>query len=682
QAPDAEARRAAVLALAALPASDPSVQSRLFVALGDVDWRVRKEAAAQLGQREGSAALIDALVDAVVQGDNVGLRNSALEALAKHGPRVAAALLERLPRVNEAAKKFIFEGLGNTGSTDAVPALVAALRAADPNTSAAAVDALSRIGGGDAELALRDLLRSPDPFQRLAAVDALTRLSSKVPYDELAPLMVDRMTQRVALDLLGRTGRVEALEPLAEALEDHSLTVAGSGAVGLVRLFDGAPELAQAVTARARQLSSKARESLRLLVVEGALGVRQSAAHLAILAQDPGIVEVALGLASEGALPSEALQAFVLWGPDAIEPLLDVHQQTSGLVSGLALELACDLVQHARLSAGASTASVAPSNDALRLLRARVSAALDGHDDAVRRAAVRGLGACAEPDDARRLVVMLEQAGEELAGSIGSALRHLGRAHTEAVASALRTLSFDWPGAAVVCELIADSHDGERLEGLRAAQASASPVVRRAAVLALAKVHDEESAECVSLSLSDDDVNVRVAAAEALGVLGRQLGVQKLHGSLRVALDAEAPAVVAAAARALALAGDISSVPTLRDKLKSERPGVALAALEALCALDVPLDDVLAELAHHPDDEVVKQALGLARRVDGATARRFLSEALHHTAWHVRAAAVSALARVEGGRDVLLAHVGRESDEHVRRALEAALASSGQAGEG
>ena len=168
EAHDAEARRREVIALGQLPTNDPSVQAGLLTALGDVDWRVRKEAASLLGQRVGSPELFETLVDAVVQGENVGLRNSALEALSKHGFAVADPLLARLPLVDQAAKKVIFEGLGNSGSTKAVPALVEAVRAPDANTSAAAVDALSRIGGHEAELALRGLLRSEDPFQRLA----------------------------------------------------------------------------------------------------------------------------------------------------------------------------------------------------------------------------------------------------------------------------------------------------------------------------------------------------------------------------------------------------------------------------------------------------------------------------------------------------------------------------------
>lgn len=678
EAPDADARRRAVLELARVPDSGSEGRGLLLRALGDVDWRVRKEAAGMLARAEATAELLEQLVDAVVQGENVGLRNSALEALAKYGQLAADPLLARLPQVDETAKKFLFEGLGNSGSTRAVPALVAAVRSPDANTAAAAVDALSRLGGREAELALRGLLRSTDPFQRLAALDALTRLSSEVPYEELAPLLVDRMTQRVALDLLGRTGRVEALEPLAEALEDRSLTVAGSGAVGLVRLFDASPELVEAVTARATQLSPNARESLRLLVVEGALGVRQSAAHLAILAQDPGTIEVALGLASEGALPTEALQAFVRWGPRAIEPLLDVHEQTSGLVSGMALELACDLAQHAR-HAGRTNAGAWRVPAALR---ARVDAALDAHDEAVRRAGVRGLMACAEPEDAKRLVAMLEHASEELAGSVGSALRQLAEAHPEAVANALSGLSFDWPGAAVVCELIADMNRPGRLEGLRAAQASASAHVRRSAVLALAKVHDAESAECVSLSLSDDDVNVRVAAAEALGVLGRALGVDVLHGSLRVALEAEAPAVVAAAARALALAGDRSAVPTLREKLGSERAGVALAALEALRVLKEPLEALLPMLARHPDEEVVKRALGLVLGSRSEAALACLRDALGHPTWHVRALAVTGLARTPEAEPWLRERARVETDPNVQRALEQALEPASAQGEG
>ncbi len=680
-AEDTEVRHRAVVDLAQRCAEESiedlrDVLDLLLLALGDADWRVRKEAVAVLSSREYTPTLYEELVKAVIQGENVGLRNSALEALAKAGPDATQPLLAVLGQVQETAKKFIFEGLGNTGSLAAVPALVEASRSTDSNTAAAAVDALSRIGGADAEVALRGLLSAPDPFQRMAALDALTRLAAMVPYEELAPLLADRMTKRVALELLGRTGRAEALDPLMDALDERSPQVVGVAALGAIRLFDASPELAGQLARRAVRLGPGARESLRLLIVEGAMNVRQAAAHLAILAREPSAIEVILGLASEGALPREAMNGFLAWGESAVLPLLDVYENTSGVVSALALELAADLVTFMR-SRGAEPGTLPPPSPEERPgiapVRRAVERGLASADEHVRRAAVRSLMACAEPGDAARLVGILESASEELAAATGHTLASLARHHPDAVGDAIEATPFDWPGAAVVCELIADLARPRRLDALRAAQASASAPVRRAAVHALAKIPDGEAAECVSLSLSDDDVNVRVAAAEALGGLGRVLGVESLHGSLRVALDAETPAVVAAAARALGRAGDASAAPALRALLTSERPGVALAALEALKELRVPLEDVLPRMAHHPDEEVVKQALQGVLAADSSVALECLRGALSHSVWHVRTFAITSLVGRPGSRALLEERLSQEQDPVVLRALEAAL---------
>ena len=134
--------------------------------------------------------------------------------------------------------------------------------------------------------------------------------------------------------------------------------------------------------------------------------------------------------------------------------------------------------------------------------------------------------------------------------------------------------------------------------------------------------------------------------------------------------------------RALALAGDRSAIPTLHEKLTSERAGVALAALEALRQLKEPLDGVLPTLVRHPDEEVVKQALGLAIGSDSAVALGVLREALGHPTWHVRAFAVTGLARVASARSWLSERARVETDPNVQRSLEQALETLDQPGEG
>jgi len=107
---DAEARRRAAHQLGRV--DDPANGPLLVRALGDEDWRVRKEAARVAVEVAVPWGLLPDLVDAIVQGENVGLRNAALEALERLGPRAANALLVALPRVPDGARKFLVVALG------------------------------------------------------------------------------------------------------------------------------------------------------------------------------------------------------------------------------------------------------------------------------------------------------------------------------------------------------------------------------------------------------------------------------------------------------------------------------------------------------------------------------------------------------------------------------------------
>ena len=157
---DSETRREAVGVLERLDVD--GLSELLMRGLGDVDWRVRKEAARVAAVRTvaemGSdpSPIYDALVKATIQGDNVGLRNAALEVFGRVGPAAATGLLSVLPKVPTEAVKFIIEGLGHTGASSSVPALRDASKSDDANIAAAALDALARIGGPQAQDALKE----------------------------------------------------------------------------------------------------------------------------------------------------------------------------------------------------------------------------------------------------------------------------------------------------------------------------------------------------------------------------------------------------------------------------------------------------------------------------------------------------------------------------------------------
>ena len=87
---DPEVRRRAVVHASAEPSAE--IGPLLLAALGDDDWRVRKEAVQVVHRRAVELDLIESLVQSICQGENVGLRNAALDVLEALGPSAAPAL--------------------------------------------------------------------------------------------------------------------------------------------------------------------------------------------------------------------------------------------------------------------------------------------------------------------------------------------------------------------------------------------------------------------------------------------------------------------------------------------------------------------------------------------------------------------------------------------------------------
>ena len=201
---NAEARRRAVRSGDSLP---PEPRRRVLVhGMGDPDWRVRREAIETVVKTiDADPTLIEELIDALVQGENVGLRNAALEALARLGDVAAKPLSQRLAVLDGGGRKFILEALGQSESASAVDEIAQFVQDQDPNIAAAAVDALARIGGPIAETHLRALLASDDLYQRLAALDGLVRAGARLAWADLEPAIADRFTRRAAVPLLGRS---------------------------------------------------------------------------------------------------------------------------------------------------------------------------------------------------------------------------------------------------------------------------------------------------------------------------------------------------------------------------------------------------------------------------------------------------------------------------------------------
>lgn len=670
-AEDAEERRLALqsLSLNGGGATRAEIIERLRAGLGDEDWRVRKEAVTSSARLvELGDALFELLIEGIVQRENVGLRNSSIEALARLGRRSLEPLLGAMEKVPAQAQKFLVEALGELGELAAVPALIRAVEGADPNTTAAALDALSQIGGPDAERALRAHLRHEDPFQRMAALEGLERLRARLSFDELEPLLHDRFVLRAALGLLGGTGDERAIDPLVDALGDRSSALFSSAIPALLRLSEESVGLEARLRERLKSLEASIRQRLRATLVEGDLKTRQASAHLLALSEDAASLPAILGLAGEGLLSPAALESIEIWGPRLIPALFDVNVETSGLVRAAGIELLSTLVEiHA-----------AEDTEIIARLRRLLHAGLGDDEPLVRRAALRAMAVWARPDDVQRLVGIILNSDDELALLGGAALDRLAREAPEQLRGFAEMVALDEERAHALLDTLAAVEGEAAFERLSFALRSTWPRVRRAAVNALAKIGGRKAADEIQFALMDDDLDVRSTAARALGTLrskdGEAIGVDALLRSL----ETDEPLLLASIARALGNSLDPRAVEPLRRLIAHGEAQVSIAALEAARRFDC--DDLLEMVRPallHPDEEVARQALRTLADEGGT----MLAIGLEHPSPSIRSFAIRLLA--SRGEEALLAlieaHRTREDDPDVRAEIDRISAALGEA---
>jgi HEAT repeat protein len=669
---DAEIRRRAVLALE--HESSDEVGTLLLGALGDEDWRVRKEAV-QVGiKRASELLLIDPLVAAICQGDNVGLRNASLDVLQGIGDEAARALVGALPQVPEHARKFVVEALGESGGPVVVAELSRAALSQDTNVASEAIEALARIGGPEAERVMRARLTAHDPFLRMAALDALNRCEAEVSWEDLEPLLSDRLLRRVVVTALGRLGRAEAAAPLFAALEEPVLHVAAAAAVAIVRLSASAPGPLAAVQHELSHVSDRARASLRsVLRTVSDPEPQRAAAELLAQARDvESLSTLVAHLAADAPMP-RMVEALRGWGLEAVDPLLSLFESLgSPKERAIALELAADLVF------GGDVTMPSARSRVLSVLRTSLS----DRETSVRSVSARCLGEWGDASDAPSLAEQAVSNDNEVSRAAVRALESLGRRSPEAVERALAQVSEEGTHGVALATVTAGIGGKGSLERLQRLMSSDHAEVRRASVIGLGKVGGARARGLLAIGLADEDPDVQIVAAQALGRLRDDHGGAPVD-ELLLAVQSDLAHVRSAVARALGESGSPMAVEPLRELLRDPDSGVAVAAVEALGLLGPEkLAERLEAALLHRDSEVVKAALRALSEWRDPSALEALTSALAHAAWDVRQLCAELIGEL-GDRRALSAvsqQLAREHDDLVRLALSDAFARIG--GEG
>ncbi len=715
EAADAEERRLATSLIVELLL--PDALPLLLRALGDSDWRVRKEATCASRAFVPAPALVSALIAAFEPGENVGLRNAAVDVLGSCGSAATEPLAHALTRLDADGRKLVVQALGATADPHALTVLARALGDADSNVRHSAVEAISRLGPlapAEAQKLLLRSLESQDPFCQLAALEGLNGLGAVVPWDKLEPLLDDVTLRTAALAAAAIAEDTRAPAVLVRVLGSLRGSAFLLAVATLARLSEGPllPYVAEALEAAVSDLGERLLHLAATMNLEPQIH-RGHALVLAAIASAKGVVDLAAGVLEDELLGEAADRALRLLGPKVLPDLIARIAPAEGLERHSA---------HVRASLidAASALALAPcSPETLSALLEALRPAAKENERRVTTSALCALSRLGEESDLDFVAQFVGASSKPIAHAAEAAVAGLTRRYP---ASARRFadklaehLNEGFGGDACTVAIIMgalasksgasrqtfSAHDRSLL--IRCASAE-DPRTRRTAIEALAVVGGDDAWPELKLALTDDVRQVQVAAARALGVVGcracfhepgehhgvslayvvdvvtRSSDVELLATMLRtigehLELVTDEPRSLRAAKTVLSVLG-----PLARDADYI----IAIAAVESIGRIPLTFSgrqEALAAALHHPDDAVVKAAM---LRLDtlGAAGVDIL-QCLDHASFDVRslAAEIMATSKNPALRKRLAERTSTEMDSDMRGTLEVALSSIRHRGE-
>lgn len=673
-----EVRRLATKEIPSLPA--PESCDLLLVALGDADWRVRKEAATIAARVEPRTAVVFAVARALGDREDIGLRNAAVEALVAIGPDAVPGAIDALTRLDADGRKLAVEMLAGAPTLAGMRALAKCLGDPDPNVVVAAAEGLGRahLAGDEARelaaAALTGVLASASATPaRLAALESLRDLDEGVPWSALEPFFGDPFLRRPAIAAAGGNATPRAVRALAEACADPSPTLSLEAVIALGRSIEeawGDDDLLD-VAAKTLRASAQARARLRELAkASDADATARGAAVLALgLVRDPDDVAVIADALADDGVADRAEAALRLYGQEAVEPLLVAGRTAAPSLRGAAISML------PQLALGSARTSDAHSRDSDPLTAVRE--ALSEASAEVVAPALKTLAIVGGPSDLAAVARHVASADPKVAGAAHGALLAIAARHLDAARAA--ATGVDPRGdaaltATIVLDALARAKATKREDEafLVSALTHREAAVRRGAIEALASIGGDDAAIAVTLSLADEEPVVAHAAIRALGRLGRAEQLASLAATTRD------PIRLASVLRALKDADPARAFAAARPLLRSKEAAVAAAAVEVVGAIDVEARvEALMGAADHADHEVVKLALAQLANTGDERALASLARAIEHEAESVRRYAAELLGH-EGGSEaesILRARLDRERSVEVREHIMAALSA-------
>jgi HEAT repeat protein len=670
--PDPEVRRRATAHISDVSGSD--VPRLVIRALGDGDWRVRKEATRVAVSLGPSPALLELLVGQLFPNDNVGLRNAVVETLASFGATAVPVVVSVLSRLDADGKKLAAEILGRTQAPNAAAPLERLLADPDANVRVAAVEAIGDVGQLAVDVASPVLLAAmngPEVHIRLAALEALNRLGVVISWEKLRPLTEDPILRRAALTAVSRAGRFEAAEVLLTALDDVSPAIFRLTLVGLAELALGAESMLADWRARLGPLGGRARERLLEAIHPdgGDVDARRAALVVSALIGESAAIDIAIEALIDDRVAREADAALRIFGPAALPRILSRVAHGDAMLRAAAIGKLVQLADDANLEA----------------VCVALRGAISDSSPEVAAAALGALSALGGPADIPAVFAVVAAKPSGTLSAAQASLAALARRYPDDARLTAQVARRDEASGAATAVVIG-ALGGEVLGSveddvafLTGVLSSPDPGTRLTAVQAVAEVGSDLGLEAIQFALADEEREIQLSAVRALGRLrasdDRSPGADRLVELLRDSTD---PALTAAAVKALGEAADPRTSGSLRPLCLSPSPVIAVAAVESIGKLDHPRKlDALLEAMDHPHAEVVKAVLLALEAISDSRALESIGKALAHPAWDVRRLAADCLGRFGGERSarLLRERMAGEQEPLVKEAIGRALGS-------
>lgn len=638
------------------------IRECLIEAMGDSEWRVRKEAVAVMVKMEDKHQAIDAMLDRIVKNDNVGRRNAALEVFLQWGKLSVPTLLTRLRGLNEDTQKALIDVLGDIRDPRAVTPLLRDILSGGPieevsagfadNLRSSALEAVGKIRSPHAVEQILFFLNKDNPLLTFSAIKALELIGSAEAVPRLIEISKEKLFKRAALEALGVIGDIHALDCLLAAFHSEQENIRRVTLKAIVAL-------------ESKQTGQNKRIVRRQ--VKGAYTEDDYAFLVSILDHsDPFLKRGAicvLGWASEfRAIPvlilllneydKDVIAALVAMGPSVLPELLSLVGQ--GVWED-------DKMRQAAATIFGEIADPAGTPTLLDLLR--------DNSAHVREAAANALGRIRDNETILPLMALLKDSYPEVQESAVRSLLEM-KSHLPKV-DLLHMMQGESPHLRANAALLLGEigHDAA-IPDIAFLLKDPDEDVRRAAVCALGRFPQGKNIRPLLTALGDEDYKVRVAVLKVL----EQQGAESVLDDLSPLLHDDNIWVRAALARTIDRGSGEKGLAILL-KLSEDPTGVVqIAALVALGRRQEK--EILPVILKHmtsADREVKKAAILALGTFGDPAALANVTPLLEDPHWALRAAAASAVGSLNTASSKLQEMADADEDPLVRDAARWAL---------